>query len=67
MKKKGTIKWFNPTKGYGFIIPEESGKDLFFHKSDVKSTVPIKEGAIVEYVEGVGKKGPEAKEVTIVK
>lgn len=33
----GTVKWFNPTKGYGFIMPEEGGKDIFVHVSAVQA------------------------------
>ncbi|RZI47225.1 cold-shock protein [Rickettsiales endosymbiont of Peranema trichophorum] len=37
MKHKGTIKWFNATKGYGFIKPDDSGSDVFVHISSLKS------------------------------
>ena len=67
MTKKGTIKWYDPTKGYGFIIPEDSDAgDIFFHRSDITTEHPvIEEGKAVEYVEGQGKKGLEAKEIKI--
>ena len=37
--KKGTVKWFNNVKGYGFIEPSEGGKDLFCHMSDIQMEV----------------------------
>lgn len=47
----GTVKWFNPTKGYGFITPEEGGKDVFVHISEVqKSGIDeLNEGQKVSY------------------
>ena len=60
-KKKGKVKWFDEQKGYGFIA-EESGGDLFVHHSEVQGT-PIKEGDLVEYEVGEGRKGPCAVEV----
>jgi CspA family cold shock protein len=67
MTKKGIVKWFDPKKGFGFIIPEEEGKDIFFHKTDIIKPYPQNiDGKNVEYTEGEGKKGPEAKEVTVL-
>ena len=50
---KGTVKWFNPTKGYGFIQPGSGGKDIFVHISAVQKAglATLNEGQNVEYEE----------------
>ncbi len=60
----GTVKWFNDSKGYGFIESED-GKDLFVHFSEIQSEgfKSLTEGQSVEYEEGVGQKGPCATKV----
>lgn len=63
---KGTVKWFNSEKGFGFIAPDEGGDDLFVHHSGVNSKgfTSLNEGQKVEYEIGEGKKGPCATNVT---
>ena len=62
---KGTVKWFNDSKGYGFISPEDAGKDLFVHHSAIAGDgfKSLTEGAKVEFEAAEGPKGPEAKNV----
>ena len=57
----GTVKWFNPTKGYGFIEPSEGGRDVFVHISAVQKAglAGLDEGQQVEY-EIVESKGKES-------
>ena len=66
---KGTVKWFNAAKGYGFITPEDGSKDLFVHHSEIKSGgdyATLNDGQAVEYEEGQGQKGPCANNVVAV-
>jgi cold shock protein len=62
----GTVKWFNDAKGYGFIAPEEGGKDLFVHHSNVSGEgfKTLIEGARVQFESREGAKGPEAYDVS---
>ena len=57
---KGTVKWFNADKGFGFITPEEGGNDLFVHHSEIRTEgyASLNEGQKVEFAVGQGKKHP---------
>jgi CspA family cold shock protein len=59
----GTVKWFNPTKGYGFIQPQGGGKDVFVHISAVERAglSTLNEGQTVQY-ESVSNRGRECAE-----
>jgi CspA family cold shock protein len=61
----GTVKWFDAGKGYGFITPEEGGKDLFVHHSEIQTDgyATLNDGQQVEYEVGEGQKGPCATKV----
>jgi CspA family cold shock protein len=62
----GTVKWFSDDKGYGFITPDDGGRDLFVHFSGVAGDGfrSLTEGAKVTYEEEAGDKGPKAVNVT---
>jgi len=64
----GTVKWFNDAKGYGFITPDEGGKDVFVHHSSIQGNgfKTLAEGARVEFETRQGQKGPEAANVTTI-
>ena len=63
--QKGTVKWFNNQKGYGFIC-DESGNDVFVHYSalNMEGFKSLEEGAAVEFDVEQGEKGPQAVNVT---
>lgn len=65
---KGTVKWFNNQKGYGFIS-DENGNDVFVHFSglNMEGYKSLEEGAAVEFEVTEGAKGPQATNVTVVK
>lgn len=65
---RGTVKWFNPEKGYGFITPDEGGKDLFVHHSAIQAEGfrSLNEGEKVEFEVTQGQKGPQAVNVKTV-
>jgi cold shock protein len=64
----GTVKWFSDDKGYGFITPDQAGKDLFVHHSAIAGSGfrSLAEGAKVSYETEQGPKGPAATNVQLV-
>ena len=63
---KGTVKWFNADKGFGFIAPEDGSKDLFVHHSEIQAGggyATLNDGQAVEFEVGQGQKGPCANKV----
>ena len=64
----GTVKWFNETKGYGFIQPDDGGKDVFVHITAVKEAglMTLTEGQKVEFTVTEGQKGPQAENIVPV-
>lgn len=64
----GVVKWFNASKGYGFISNQE-GQDLFVHFSSIRDNGgyrSLEEGQEVEFTVGEGKKGPQAQDVVVL-
>jgi len=66
MRVTGTVKWFNDTKGFGFITPDDGGKDCFVHHSAIQASGfrTLAEGQRVEFEIVQGQKGPAAERVT---
>jgi cold shock protein len=64
----GTVKWFSDEKGFGFITPDDQGKDLFVHHSNIAGSgfKTLAEGAKVSFEAESGPKGPNATNVQII-
>jgi CspA family cold shock protein len=65
MRTTGTVKWFNDQKGFGFITPEDGGRDCFVHHSAIQAQGfrTLAEGDKVEFEMTEGAKGPAAENV----
>jgi CspA family cold shock protein len=63
----GTVKWFNKTKGFGFVSPEDGGKDVFVHISAVEASGldTLHEDQVVNMETEMSQKGPQATKITI--
>ena len=64
----GTVKWFNESKGFGFIKPDEGGEDLFAHFSEIqaKGFRTLQENQRVEFTVKAGPKGPQASQIRVL-
>jgi CspA family cold shock protein len=67
-KSTGSVKWFNETKGFGFISPDNGSDDVFVHFQSIVSTgfKTLNEGQKVAYVVERGQKGLQAAQVTVI-
>lgn len=65
LRYTGKVKWFNENKGFGFILQEGGGQDIFVHYSEIKQDGfrTLNEGELVEFDLAESTKGPQAKEV----
>lgn len=67
-QQTGTVKWFNETKGFGFITPDDGGKDLFAHFSQIQGNgfKTLTENQRVSFEATQGQKGPQASNIRAV-
>ena len=67
MTKTGTVKWFNESKGYGFIAPDDGGKDLFAHANEIRDAAVkgLAEKQRVEFEVTQGQKGLQASNIRL--
>ena len=67
-KVEGTVKWFNETKGFGFIAQDNGGQDVFAHYSAIQGGgfKTLAEGQKVSFILGDGKKGPQAEQIEAI-
>ena len=65
---RGTVKWFSPEKGYGFIPPDDGSKDVFVHYTAIvgEGYRNLQEGQKVEFEVTQGQKGPQASNVRVI-
>ena len=65
---QGTVRWFDPERGFGFLAPEDGSADLFVHVSEIvddRGTRLLREGQVVEFEAGEGDRGPQARSVRV--
>ncbi|MCG3723463.1 cold-shock protein [Vibrio cincinnatiensis] len=67
-KVTGSVKWFNETKGFGFLTPDNGGSDVFVHFNSIVSDgfKTLAEGQKVSFSVEQGKKGPQAEQVVVL-
>lgn len=68
LMRTGTVKWFNETKGYGFISPQDGSSDVFVHYSAIQTPgfKTLTQGQAVQFETEQGPKGPQATKVTLI-
>lgn len=65
---RGTVKWFSKEKGYGFVVPDDGGKDIFVHYNDIagEGFKTLLDGQHVEFETDDGPRGLKAKDVQVI-